>query len=376
MKTLRVLLDVTAVPGDRAGVGRYLDSLVPELVAAGLDLSLVCQHSDGEHYSALAPGAEIIPGPPAIARRPVRIAWEQAGLPRIARQVKADVLHCPHYTMPVGVRRPTVVTLHDATFFSQPETHTKVKGPFFRSATRLALRRSARCIVPSAATRDELVRLVGADPRRMDVSYLGVDSTTFRTTTAQQKQAVREHLGLGERPYLAFLSTLQPRKNVPNLIRGWVAACVDRDDPPVLVLAGGKGWDDTIDDVIASVPSHLQVLRPGYLPAEHLPAFLGGAAVVVYPTLGEGFGLPVLEGMACGAPVLTTRRLSIPEVGGDAVVYCEPDPPSIADGLRQLLDDERLRRKLAEAGPDRAAQFTWAATAESHIAAYRAAARA
>ncbi|HVX47184.1 MAG TPA: glycosyltransferase, partial [Mycobacteriales bacterium] len=140
-------------------------------------------------------------------------------------------------------------------------------------------------------------------------------------------------------------------------------------------LAGGRGWDGTIDDVIATVPSHLRVLRPGYLPAEHLPGFLGGATAVVYPTLGEGFGLPVLEGMACGAPVLTTRRLSIPEVGGDAVEYCEPDVPSIADGLRRLLDDEVLRARLAEAGPLRAAEFSWAATARSHIAAYRAAVR-
>ncbi|HVX42521.1 MAG TPA: glycosyltransferase, partial [Mycobacteriales bacterium] len=260
-KSPRVLLDVTAVPADRAGVGRYTDSLVPELVAGGLDLSLVCQAADQEHYATLAPGARIVPGPPAIARRPARLAWEQAGLPRIARQVGAEVLHCPHYTMPVVERRPVVVTVHDATFFSQPETHTKVKGPFFRSATRFALRRAARCIVPSVATRDELVRRVGADPGRVDVSYLGVDTTTFRTTSAAEKQSVRDYLELGDRPYFAFLSTLQPRKNVPNLIRGWVAAVADRENPPVLVLAGGKGWDDTIDDVVAAVPSHLQVLR-------------------------------------------------------------------------------------------------------------------
>lgn len=375
MRSPRVLVDVTAVPADRAGVGRYVDSVVPELASAGLHLSLVCKHADQAHYAKLAPNARIIGGPAALARRPARLGWEQVALPRIAAGVGAEVLHCPHYTMPMCVPCPVVVTVHDATFFTQPQTHTRVKGPFFRAATRRALRRSARCIVPSAATRDELVRHVGADPDRMHVAYLGVDSATFRTTTAAEQRVVREHLGLGDRPYLAFLSTLQPRKNVPNLIRGWVGAVADREDPPVLVLAGGKGWDDTIDDAVAAVPSHLQVLRPGYLPAEYLPGFLGGATVVVYPTLGEGFGLPVVEGMACGAPVLTTRRLSIPEVGGDAVAYCEPDPRSIADSLRSLLDDEARRRHLAQAGPARAARFTWAASAEIHLAAYQAAVR-
>jgi glycosyltransferase involved in cell wall biosynthesis len=366
-----VLLDATAVPANRAGVGRYVDSLVPALVTAGVELSLVCQHSDAEHYATLAPQARIIPGAPALARRPARLAWEQTVLPRIARRANVDVLHCPHYTMPLHSPGPVVVTIHDATFFSQPQTHTKVKGPFFRSATRTALRRAARCVVPSLATRDELVRLLNADPARMNVAYHGVDRSTFRIPTDAEKKQVRSSLGLSDRPYIAFLSTLQPRKNVPNLIRGWIAAAADRAEPPALVLAGGKGWDDTIDDAIAAVPERLQVLRPGYLPVEDLPGFLGGADVVAYPSYGEGFGLPVLEGMACGAPVLTTRRLSMPEVGGDAVAYCETDAESIASGLERLLDDAGLRRELATAGPPRAAEFSWAASAESHLAAYR-----
>lgn len=373
---MRVLLDATAVPADRAGVGRYVDSLVPELAAADIDLHLVCQESDAAHYAALAPNSTIIPGSPAIARRPVRLAWEQTVLPRIAKDIRADVLHCPHYTMPLRVPCPVVVTLHDATFFSQPETHTKVKGPFFRTATRQALRSAVRCVVPSRATRDELARLISADPDRMSVAYHGVDPATFHIPSEEEKQRVRSCLDIGERPYVAFLSTIQPRKNASNLVRGWVAAVADRDNPPALVLAGGKGWDDTIDDAIAAVPAHLRVLRPGHLPTENLSGFLGGAAVVAYPTYGEGFGLPVLEGMACGTPVLTTRRLSIPEVGGDAVSYCEPDAAAIAAGLRTLLDDAPLRRSLADAGRERATRFSWAACAREHLAVYREAATA
>jgi glycosyltransferase involved in cell wall biosynthesis len=136
------------------------------------------------------------------------------------------------------------------------------------------------------------------------------------------------------------------------------------------VLAGGSGWDDTIDATIAEVPSHLRVLRPGYLRFSDLPGYLGGATLVAYPSHGEGFGLPVLEAMACGAPVLTTNRLSLPEVGGDAVAYTEPDPDSIARHLNALLDDPARRAQLGEAGHRRSLEFTWAASAEAHMAAF------
>jgi glycosyltransferase involved in cell wall biosynthesis len=146
--------------------------------------------------------------------------------------------------------------------------------------------------------------------------------------------------------------------------------------PPVLIVAGDSGWDDTVDAAVAAVPDRLRVVRPGYLPVADLPALLGGAAVVAYPSLGEGFGLPVLEAMACGATVLTTRRLALPEVGGDAVAYTEPDDAAIAVALRELLDNDSARELLGKAALDRATQFTWDHCARLHVEAYRAAAEA
>ncbi len=366
----RVLLDATAVPADRAGVGRYVDGLVSALGVIDANLAITCQRSDSERYGRMAPSATIVPGPAAIAHRPARLAWEQTGLPLIASQVDAEVVHSPHYTMPLRSPCPVVVTIHDVTFFTQPEVHTSVKGPFFRSAIKTALHRAVRTIAPSKATRNELVRVLDADPTRIDVAYHGVDRTTFHVPSDEEKQRVQARLGLRGRPYVAFLSTLEPRKNVPGLIRGWVKAVADRDEPPALVLAGGTGWDDTIDDAIAEVPPHLRVLRPGYLRFADLRGFLGGAVIVAYPSHGEGFGLPVLEAMACGSPVLTTPRLSLPEVGGDAVAYTESDPDSIATNLAALLDDEPRRTELAQAAVARASEFTWAASAEAHLAAY------
>ena len=367
----RVLVDATAVPADRGGVGRYVDGLVAAL-AQMMDpgsLSIACQRSDADRYAKLAPDARVVAGPAAIAHRPPRLAWEQTGLPLVAGQVNAQLLHSPHYTMPLRAGVPVVVTVHDATFFTEPELHTPMKGTFFRSATRISLTRAARIVVPSKATRDELVRVLDADPTRLDVAYHGVDSATFHVPSEGERARVHARLGVtGD--YVAFLGTLEPRKNVPALVRGWVDAVKDRNDPPALVLAGGSGWDDEVDAAVASVPDQLRVVRPGYLHIGDLAGFLGGAIVVAYPSHGEGFGLPVLEAMACGAPVLTTSRLSLPEVGGDTVSYTEPDSIAIGAALGSLLDDPERRNRLAEAGQVRAHEFTWEASAEAHLESY------
>jgi glycosyltransferase involved in cell wall biosynthesis len=172
---------------------------------------------------------------------------------------------------------------------------------------------------------------------------------------------------------VAFLGALEPRKNVPALICGFARAhqiLAIRPDPPVLVLAGQPGWDRHVERALAAVPHWVRVIRAGYLPLGELSGFLGGAALVAYPSLGEGFGLPVLEAMATGAAVLTTRRLAIPEVGGDAVAYCGTQAGDIAAGILELLDDPARRAELSTAAQRRAKEFSWAASAVAHRYAY------
>ncbi|WP_093413795.1 glycosyltransferase family 4 protein [Saccharopolyspora flava] len=366
-----VLIDATAVPADRGGVGRYVDSLLAALDSDGARVSVACQPRDAALYATLAPGARIVPAAEAVATRTARLTWEQTTLPLLVKRLGVNVLHSPHYTTPLANPAASVVTLHDATFFTNRRVHSPVKARFFRAWTRAALRRAEICLVPSQATAAELARTVGADRNRMAVSYHGVDPDRFHPPTPEEIRVVRDRLGLFDQPYVAFLGALEPRKNVPALIRGFTQACQERGaDAPALVLAGQPGWDTRVERALESVPHRIRVIRAGYLPFDQLAGFLGGARLVAYPSLGEGFGLPVLEAMACGAPVLTTRRLSLPEVGGDAVAYCGVRPTDIAAGLRDLLDDPARRAALANAAQLRAKEFTWEACATQHREAY------
>ncbi|TDC64574.1 glycosyltransferase family 1 protein [Actinomadura sp. GC306] len=367
----RILLDATAVPADRGGLGRYVDGLLCALHAQGADLAVACQRADEKRYAGLVPGAQVVAGPAGLSHRATRLAWEQSSLPHVAERVGADVLHLPTYTIPVSLALPTVVTIHDVTLFAEPEPYDPVRTTYVKSATRTAARRATRLIAPSQATRDELVRVLGADPAGIDVAYHGVDQQVFHRPSEAEIKQVSDRLGLHGHPYVAYLGALEPRKNVPNLIRGWVRACEHRPDAPALVLAGGGGWDDEVDAALATVPLNLRVLRPGYLSRSALPGFFGGALVVALPSRGEGFGLPVLEAMSCGAPVLTTRRGPLPEVGGDAVAYTEPDPSGIGTALDELFDDPSRRSALADAAHVRAGEFSWSASAEAHLASYQ-----
>lgn len=363
-----VLMDVTAIPPTRAGVGRYVDALV---AAFDRPVFIACRASDAAHYGSIAPLATILPqhGIESIWRR---LLWEQFVLPGVARRAGAQVIHSPHYTMPVFSRLRRVVTFHDATFFSDPKVHVGIKGVFFRAWIRLSRRLATAVIVPSAATASELDRFV---PQRRDaapyvVIHHGVDPTDFRVPTATAVAEISDALDLGEE-WIAFLGTVEPRKNLPQLLKAYSLLARDWDPSlgpvPTLALAGAAGWGADLAPDIAAVDRRGTVKRVGYIDLAQIHAFLGGARLVVYPSLGEGFGLPVLEAMACGAPVLTTRRLALPEVGGDAVAYSDVDAASIQEALRELLTDPDALASLSSRGLVQAAKFTWQACATAHI---------
>ncbi|MCS5734885.1 glycosyltransferase family 4 protein [Herbiconiux daphne] len=367
-----VLFDATSLPPNWGGVARYIQGVLAGLDELGVSVHVVAKPADIARLRDAAPGHRYHPAPAAIRARPVRFAWEQLGLPRLARTLGATVIHSPHYTLPLVSRAANVVTLHDATFFTDPEVHSRLKRTFFTWWTRRAAGRAAVLITPSRATADAVRASIRDVRAAMLVAYLGVDPAVFHVpASAEVERFAREHALDSPTGWIAFLGTIEPRKNVPALLRAH-ALLRERlgSGTPTLVLSGSRGWDeDAATRLDALTPTDL-VVEAGYLPLDDLPAFLGGASVVAYPSLGEGFGLPVLEAMACGAAVLTTRRLSIPEVGGDAVAYTEPDSESIAAALETLLAEPERRAGLASQAAARSTEFTWLACARVHLDAY------
>ncbi|OII27743.1 glycosyltransferase family 1 protein [Frigoribacterium sp. MCBA15_019] len=371
--SVTVLLDATSIPADSGGVGRYLRELVPALARRDdVVLHVACQARDLDWLRDGAPDALLHQVSPRTTSVGVRLLWEQLVLPRLARRLRVDVIHSPHYTMPLLSRRRRVVTLHDATFFSHPDLHGRLKGPFFRTWIRLAARRADRCITPSQATADEVTRWVPGRLRPIVVSFHGVDTVRYSPDSRSDEAAMRERLAIGDGGYCAFVGTIEPRKNVGPLLDAIVRLDERRSDlAPRLLLAGGRGWDDvTIARLEAAGPtSPYQWL--GYVDEGLLPAFVSSSTLVAYPSVGEGFGLPILEALASGVPVVTTDRLAAPEVGGDVAVYCEPDADSLETTLEALLDDEGRRDALGRRGRERALGFTWDRTAAEHAVVYR-----
>ncbi len=338
-----------------------------------VDLVLLARRGDQARWQALAPRAELHDAVPRA--RPARLAWEQASGPRFAARAEIDVWHGPHYTLPLRLGIPTVVTVHDLTFFDQPQWHERAKVHFFRRMIGAAVTRATVCVCVSVYTAQRLAAVTG---RADDVVVIrhGVDHARFHTVSlgeSERDAAVLATLGIGS-PYVLFVGTLEPRKDVPTLVAAF-AAIHERHPDLRLVLAGGTGWG--AGAVQAAVLEHrvaTRVVRPGYVPDAAVAPLLRRAAVVAYPSLEEGFGLPALEALACGAPLVATTGSAIEEVVGDAALLVAPgDVHGLAAAIEEALDPW-VAQRLRHAGPQRAAGFTWTSCAQAHLEAYRQAA--
>jgi glycosyltransferase involved in cell wall biosynthesis len=372
---VRVLLDVSAVPAQPVGAGVYTIAVAHGLATRpDIDLHLLTRQSDGERWPTLVPGATVHTEVPD--RRVLRLAWEQAGGARVAREIEADVWHGPHYTMPLRSPIPAVVTIHDLTFFDHPEWHERSKVVYFRRMIRAAAKRAAVLICVSEYTAGRLRAL--CDPQG-DVLVIphGVDHERFTPAgDAEADRALLAAHGISP-PYLAFAGTIEPRKNLPALVAAF--ANVSAAHPDVrLVLAGGDGWGvRETSAAIAASGVATRILRPGYLAGATLVALFRHAEAVAYPSLEEGFGLPALEALACGTPLVTSSGTALGEVAGDAALLVSPtDEDALASALATVLDDPETTARLRAAGPPRAARFTWDASVDAHASAYRRAADA
>lgn len=370
---MRVLLDVSAVPERPVGAGVYTVNLATALATRGdIDLTLLARRADAARWATLAPDAAVdarLPGP-----RPLRLAAEQIVRPTDERSL--DVWHGPHYTMPwYRTSPPAVVTVHDLTFFDHPEWHERSKVAFFRRAIQRSAERARVLVTPSDVTTRRLRELVDPVAEIVTIPH-GVDHDRFRPDPAVEATdlAALRRIGV-QQPFVAFAGTLEPRKDIPTLIDAF--ARIASEQPGLrLVLAGGDGWGTTaVRRAVENSGVTTRIVRPGYVDDDVLPALYRRAAVVAYPSLEEGFGLPVLEALACGAPTVTTRDTSMSEVARDAALLVDRGAPDqLAAALTRCLTDPTTAQALRDRGPRVAAAHTWDATAAAHVEAYTTAA--
>jgi glycosyltransferase involved in cell wall biosynthesis len=367
---LALSLDVSAVPDRPGGAGRYTMALASGLAAhPDLALTLVARRGDAARWQSV--GARHLRAE-LPASRPGRLAFEQIGLPALLRSAAVTVHHGPHYTMPARSPVPCAVTIHDCTFFDHPEWHLRTKAAFFRHAIRRAARHAAVLVCVSQVTAERLAANCSVRAPVV-VAPHGVDHARFSPAEPSPgaDDAALRALGVPtDRPFVGFIGTLEPRKGVAALVGAFDALAASRPDL-VLVLAGQTGWGMAeTERALAAARHGDRIVRTGYLPETAVPALLRQAAVVAYPAVEEGFGLPALEALACGAPLVTTEGTAMAELAGGAALLVPPGAEGpLAEALGAALD--------AGPGTDRralglrvAAERTWEASVAEHLRAY------
>ncbi len=371
---LAVSVDVTAIPMQPGGVGRYVTELVGALsTLPSLSLTLISRSGDVDRWQAIGPRTCVRDIAPSA--RPVRIAWEQARLPSIVEKMGVAVHHGPHYTMPESAELPKVVTIHDVTFFDHPEWHQRSKVPFFRRAIRVAAKSADVLVCVSASTAERLLALTRPVGRVVVIPH-GVDHSRFSPDEpgSVPDATVIDRLGVVP-PYIAFVGTIEPRKDVPTLVRAFDKMCAAHP-ALTMVIAGSPGWGEAEAAAAVGQARHGdRIIRLGYVEDAAVPALLRQAAAVAYPSLEEGFGLPVLEALACAAPVVTTTGSAMEEVAAGAALLVAPgDVEGLAGALDMLARGDESLGQRRRRGLEVAAAHTWEASARGHADAYRLAA--
>ena len=351
-----------AVSAQRTGTEAYahqlIGALIPQAAEKGHPLRLYFNRTPGSGLFPAAPGVE------QIVLLQCRL-WTHLRLGRELRRRPPDVFFTPAHVIPIGAPVPAVATIHDLGYEHFPEAHPRRQLAHLRWSTRHNARAARRVVADSKATRDDLVQLYDVDPARIDVIYPGIDPKLRRVEDPVQLEAACARHGI-QPPYLLYVGTLQPRKNLERLVEAFAASELHREGYS-LVLAGKAGWlARPLLDAVRGLPSAVRrrVLLPGYVSEDDKAALLSGAVALVFLSLYEGFGFPVLEAQACGTPVVCSNVSSLPEVAGQAALLVDPlDRQAMAGSLRRIAGEADLRQGLIERGYANLRRFTWDAAA-------------
>jgi len=348
-----------------AGINQYIYNLLRFLPAVDGDGSYIAFLGEKK---AQFPGIRLHFTSLPTVNPVVRIFWEQTFQPWALWKEKVELLHSLAFVGPLVSPCPFLVTVYDLSFLLFPEGFRLWNRLYLLIFTRLSVKRASRVIAISENTKKDLVKVWGVEENKIRVTYCGCDET-LKPLPLQDVENFRRRRGLPER-FVFFLGTIEPRKNLVRLLEAFRKI---KKGQVKLVLAGGLGWK--YEPVMAAIENfglREDVVLTGFIPQEEKVYWYNAAEIFVYPSLYEGFGLPPLEAMACGTPVVASRAASLPEVVGDGGILVDPtDTEAIAEALSRLLSDPRERERLREKGLQRAKKFSWEQMARETVKIYR-----
>lgn len=370
---MRIGVDYTAAVRQGAGIGRYTRGLFRALAA--LD-----RENTYRLFVAARGVAVLAPASPNFRMRRVPLTdqevsflWQRLRLPVPMELLlgSMDLFHSPDFVLPPTLRARTILTVHDLSFMRVPEyAHPSVREYLMRSVPH-SIRRADLVLAVSASTQRDLIELLGVPEERLQVICEGVDDHFRLVEDEDALRAVRRRYRLG-RPYVLGVGTLEPRKNFAGLVEALARLWERRHLDHELVIVGQRGWlYEPIFERVRSLKVEERVRFLGFAADEDLPAIYTLASCLAYPSFYEGFGLPVLEAMACGTPVVASRASSLPEVAGGAALLVDPhNVEELAEAVDRVLHDEALRAEMRAAGRRQAQGFTWERAARELLAAY------
>lgn len=378
---MHIGLDITSAMTQTAGIGRYTRELIRALFALDSDHTYTLFYASQKR---LEPPFDALPRGVRLRRLPfhdrwlARI-WHKLQLPIPVELItgRIDLFHSPDFTLPPTLPRTrTLLTVHDLSFMRDPDSAVPALRRFLEKAVSRSVARAQRVLADSQATKDDLVSLFGTPSEKIEVLLSGVDTRFQPIQNPTALAAVRAKYNLGNDLLVLSVGTIQPRKNYTRLIQAFAQVVAQWDSAQrgqlTLVIAGGKGWMfDAIFAEVTQLGLEGRVKFTGFVDDADLPALYSASTLFVYPSLYEGFGLPVLEAMACGIPTIASNLSSIPEVVGSAGLLIDPlDINAIAAAIIVLLKDMSARDVYRQAGIQRAAHFTWEAAAKQLLSIY------
>jgi glycosyltransferase involved in cell wall biosynthesis len=372
---MKIAIDISLAIGESAGVGSYTRGLIEGLAAIDTENEyLLYSYLDFDRSLQLA-----LPQQPnfSLRRLPLETEhweriWSRADLPPKATLEAVDILHSPFFNAPKEHHGALVVTIYDVSFLRYPECHTEANRLHCLNGTLNAALYADRIIAISHHTQQDLVDYCAVAEDRIRVTHLAPRKVYYPEHDLAGIQGTLERLEIFHN-FILFVGSLEPRKNLKTLLRAYATYVKNHAGRELLVIAGAKGWrNDDISPLLAELEIEEHVKFVGYVQEADLRVLYSAAKLFVYPSIYEGFGLPPLEAMACGAPVITSNTSALPEVVGDAAILIDPyDSEKLCQAMHTVLCDADLRSKMRQQSFERAKLFTWERTAEETLAVYQ-----